>query len=57
MLIALTAAAAIILLRPLSVADILWTGVIAVLAVIIVSLVKRPQQAVAPPLAAAAAAA
>ena len=41
-LIALAAAAAIILLRPLSVADILWTVVIAVLAVIIVSLVERP---------------
>ena len=51
-LIALTAAAAIILLRPLSVTDIVWTVVIAVLAVIIVSLVERPQRADPPPVAA-----
>jgi hypothetical protein len=50
-LIALAAAAAIVLLRPLSVADILWTVLIAILAVIIVSLVERPQRAEPPSVA------
>jgi hypothetical protein len=51
-LIALASAVAIVLLRPLSVTDILWTVVIAVLAMIIVSLVERPQRADPPPVAA-----
>lgn len=55
-LIALAAAAAIILLRPLSVADILWTLVIAVVAVMIVSLVERPQRTDSPPVVTPAAA-
>ena len=52
LLIAFGAAAVIILLRPLSIADILWTLVIAVFAVIIVSLVERPQRGIPPPAAA-----
>jgi hypothetical protein len=47
-LIALAASAAIILLRPLSAADIVWTLVIAVLALIIVSLVERPELTLPP---------
>ena len=43
--IALGATAAIILLRPLSVSDIVGTLVIAVIAVIIVSLIERPTRA------------
>jgi len=43
--IALAATAAIILLRPLSVSDIVGTLVIAVIAVIVVSLVERPTSA------------
>ena len=45
-IIALVASAAIILLRPLSVADIVGTLVVAVIALIIVSLVERPEPAV-----------
>jgi hypothetical protein len=44
-LIALTASAAIILLRPLSVADIVGTVAIAVLALVVVSLIERPERA------------
>jgi hypothetical protein len=44
-IIALAASAAIILLRPLSVSDIAWTLVIAVLALVVVSLVERPEPA------------
>jgi hypothetical protein len=47
-LIAVAASAAILLLRPLTAAVILWTLVIAVLALIIVSLVERPEQPVPP---------
>jgi hypothetical protein len=47
-IIALAASAAIILLRPLSVADIVGTVAIAVLALVIVSLIERPE-GVAPP--------
>jgi hypothetical protein len=47
-IIALAASAAIILLRPLSVSDIVWTVAIAVLALVIVSLIERPKGA-APP--------
>jgi hypothetical protein len=43
-IIALAASAAIILLRPLSIADIIWTLVIAVLVLIVVSLVERPER-------------
>ena len=46
-IIALAASAAIILLRPLSVSDIVGTLVVAVIALIIVSLVERPEPAVA----------
>ena len=45
-IIALVASAAIILLRPLSVSDIVGTLVVAVIALIIVSLVERPEPAV-----------
>ena len=45
-IIALAASAAIILLRPLSVSDIVGTVAIAVLALVIVSLVERPKPAV-----------
>ena len=45
-IIALAASAAIILLRPLSVSDIVWTVALAVLALVIVSLVERPKPAV-----------
>jgi hypothetical protein len=44
--IGLAAAAAIILLRPLSVADILWTLLITVLVLLVMSLVERPRPAV-----------
>ena len=44
-IIALAASAAIILLRPLSVSDIVWTVAIAVLALVIVSLIERPKGA------------
>ena len=44
-IIALAASAAIILLRPLSVADIVGTVAIAVLALVIVSLIERPERA------------
>ncbi|HWI01295.1 MAG TPA: hypothetical protein VNT27_13265, partial [Propionibacteriaceae bacterium] len=44
-LIALAASAAIILLRPLSVSDILGTLAIAVLALVIVSVIERPKGA------------
>ena len=47
-IIAVAASAAIILLRPLSAADIVWTLVIAVLALIIISLVERPERTVPP---------
>jgi hypothetical protein len=47
-LIALAASAAIILLRPLSVADIVGTVAISVLALVVVSLIERPK-GVAPP--------
>ena len=43
MIIALAASAAIILLPPLSVSDIVWTVAIAVLALVIVSLIERPK--------------
>jgi hypothetical protein len=46
-IIALVASAAIILLRPLSVSEIVGTLVVAVIALIIVSLVERPERAVA----------
>ena len=46
-IIALAASAAIILLRPLSVSDIVGTLVVAVIALIIVSLVERPEPAAA----------
>jgi hypothetical protein len=42
-IIALAASAAIILLRPLSVSDIVWTLVVAVIALIIMSFVERPE--------------
>jgi len=45
LIIGLVAAAAIILVRPLSLSDIVWTLVITVLALIAVSLVERPEQA------------
>jgi hypothetical protein len=44
-IIALAASAAIILLRPLSASDIVWTVAIAVLALVIVSLIERPEPA------------
>jgi hypothetical protein len=44
LILALAASAAIILLRPLSVSDILWTLTIAVLGLLIMSLVERPQR-------------
>ena len=47
-IIALAASAAIILLRPLSVPDIVGTLVVAVIALIIVSVVERPEPATAP---------
>ena len=47
MIIALVASAAIILLRPLSTSDVVWTLVIAVLALIIVSLIERPERTAA----------
>jgi hypothetical protein len=43
-LIALAAAAAIILLRPLTITEIIWTLVIAVLALILLSVVERPER-------------
>ena len=43
-IIALAAAAAIILLRPLSVSDIVGTLVLAVLALVVVTLVERPER-------------
>ena len=46
-IIALVASAAIILLRPLSTSDVVWTLVIAVLALIIVSLIERPERTAA----------
>ena len=45
-LIALAGSAAIILLRPLSASEVVWTLVIAVLALVIVSLVERPEHTV-----------
>ena len=45
-IIALAASAAIILLRPLSVSDIFGTLAIAVLALVIVSVIERPEPAV-----------
>jgi hypothetical protein len=55
--IALAATAAIILLRPLSVSDIVGTLVISVIAVIVVSLIERPARAdSSPPLPAPGAA-
>ncbi|MFL6135066.1 MAG: hypothetical protein ACJ72A_19840, partial [Nocardioidaceae bacterium] len=50
-IIALVASAAIILLRPLSNSDIIWTLVVAVLAVVLVSVIERPEAPVlvAPP--------
>ena len=46
-IIALAASAAIILLRPLSISDIVGTLAIAVLALIVLSLVERPDRAAA----------
>ena len=55
--IALAATAAVILLRPLSVSDIVGTLVVAVIALIIVSLIERPTRAeTSPPVAAPTAA-
>jgi len=50
-IIALVASAAIILLRPLSNSDIIWTLVVAVVAVVLVSVIERPEAPVlvAPP--------
>ena len=42
-LIGLAAAAAIVMIRPLSLSDIVWTLVITVLVLIVVSLVERPE--------------
>ena len=47
-IVALAASAAIILLRPLSVSDIVWTVAIAVLALVIVSLIERPRRVARP---------
>ena len=44
--IALAASAAIILLRPLSVSDIVGTVAVAVLALVLVTLIERPEPAV-----------
>ena len=48
-IIALAASAAIILLRPLSVSDIVGTVAIAVLVLVIMSVVERPEPALPPP--------